>query len=78
MEVKVRCVTKLNNFKKEWWPAEMAARPIKGDIVRSEGGKELEVLRVTHTTTKGRTIDAIGTYERHPIIEVYLGRERGL
>ncbi len=73
MIVKVRCITMIDDFKRERWPTEMEARPVEGDIVRSEGGKELKVLCITHTTTKGRATDAIGNYESHPIIEVYLG-----
>lgn len=74
MGVRVRCVTYLDDFKRAHWPTEMEARPIKGDTVRSESGKELIVIRVTHATTMGRAIDAIGNHTTHPIIEVYLGR----
>lgn len=74
MSIKVRCITNLDSFKNEIWPIEMEARPIKGDLVRSEGGKMLEVASIIHTTYKGRATDAVGNHEMHPIIEVYLGK----
>lgn len=74
MPVKVKCLTKLDDCIGEIWPTEMQARPIRGDLVRSGRGKMLEVASIIHTTYKGRAIDAVGSHEMHPIIEVYLGR----
>jgi len=74
MTIRVNCLTKLDDCIGEIWPTEMQARPIKGDLVKSEGGKMLEVASIIHTTYKGRAIDAVGNHEMHPIIEVYLGR----
>jgi hypothetical protein len=51
----------------------MEARPIVGDRVRAESGKELVVTSVTHATyLTGPSLNAVGTQERKPIIEVYL------
>ena len=74
MPIRVKCLTNLDDFKKEIWPTEMEARPMLGDLVRSEGGKMLEVASIIHTTYKGRATDAVGNYEMHPIIEVCIGR----
>ena len=74
MTIKVKCVTNINNLKNEIWPTELQARPVKGDLIKSESGKMLEVASIIHATYKGRAIDAVGNHEMHPIIEVYLGR----
>ena len=73
MSIKVKCLTNRDDSKNEIWPTEMEARPIEGDLVRSAGGKILEIASIMHTTYKGRAVDAIGNHEMHPIIEVYIG-----
>lgn len=67
MSIKVKCLTYISDFRDEKWPTEMAARPIKGDQVRSENDKILVVDAITHTNN----------YEMlkgQPILEVLLVR----
>lgn len=50
--INVECIIHASNkYKKEKWPTEMAARPLKGDCVESEDGHcTLFVTSVVHAT----------------------------
>ncbi len=50
--VKGSCKTNLDEYKREIWPVNFIEIPRLGDYVRSEAGRELKVVRITHFNCK--------------------------
>ena len=76
MIIVVNCRTNIDDLRNERWPTQMAAQPKEGDIVRSDSGKELKVVTLTHCQNRKQnpysSPDHVGVNE--PYLEVYLGR----
>jgi hypothetical protein len=66
--VPVTCRTNDEQFKGERWPERLVCRPQRGDLVRSSGGKVLQVVAVTHEIRQ--------TSRQEPGLEVELARPR--
>jgi hypothetical protein len=47
--IKVVCTTNLDDYRHTLWPTVMATLPNKGDRVRSQSGKTLKVVGITHS-----------------------------
>lgn len=69
--IKVNCYTNIDVAKKEEWPMMLPARPMGGDIVCSESGVELQVVRVVFARRAVNTISVeLGLIpSRHKSIE---------
>jgi len=50
--MKGHCTVDLDRYKGENWPQSFVALPRKGDYVKSEGEKVLQVYSVTHCADK--------------------------
>ncbi len=70
--IKVRCMTNQDNYHHETWPSEMVARPIVGDTVRSNAGKELKVCRIVHCQKSRRSHFPLEKDVGEPYLEVEL------
>ena len=72
--MKVHCFTYLDEFKREQWPSELAARPLVGDIVESGSGMKLKVVSITHSMSPNRQYDEnmFGNTTPEPILKVEL------
>ena len=68
--VNVRCRTNLDDYTNERWPEVMAVRPVKGDIVQSEGGQILSVVDVTHAVA-GNLHPTVLQGEPYLIVELH-------
>lgn len=77
--IDVKCIplNTLNKYTDESWPTKMAVRPLKGDMVRAESGKQwLTVTNVCHATIKTSAKSPGGTNYMSCVIglEVYLSK----
>ena len=77
MRIPIRCRTNLDEFRNERWPREVLVRPMVGDRIRSESGKELVIYSITHCIYKSYMISAVD-YEMEPILELYLHKPKVL
>jgi len=66
--MKIHCHTNLDLHHCERWPEELPCRPVKGDIITSSTGLELEVCRITFKEHKNN----YGTHEKSVTIAVEL------
>lgn len=55
--VSIRCRTNLDLHHCEEWPRELVARPMKGDIITSSTGLELEVVRCSFSFGGGLDVE---------------------
>ncbi len=76
MIIVVNCRTMIDDLRNEIWPTQMASPPKEGDIVRSNSGKELKIITLTHCQKRQQnpysSPDHVGAHE--PYLELYLGR----
>jgi len=64
--MRVLCFTNLDSYRAEKWPSLMVAMPNKGDYVRSEQGKRLKIVSITHyMSQQGNESQAMLEIELH-------------
>jgi hypothetical protein len=68
------CFTNLDEYRREHWPEVFVAVPRVGEVVRSQSGKILKVVRVTHYMIEGKERNAWDEIEKRPRIRVELSQ----
>jgi hypothetical protein len=73
----IHCHTNLDLYPYERWPVELPCRPMKGDLITSNTGLELEVVRVSFKEVKSDDPDPIydTTYVKC-YVELHLPKHR--
>lgn len=75
-EVRGICHTNLDEYKREQWPTKFCQCPDVGTYIRARSGRELRVIRITHSEASHEISEVGSTFslkvDTFPQIEVEL------